>query len=437
MSPTTVNGSNWMEAVDTSTPISKLSIPGTHESCALYGGGKSQCQWFGISDQLRRGVRFLDVRCVHSKGSQGTKQFPIYHGVLYEYTNFQAVQEECIAFLDAHTSETILMNVQREEPQGLVSRSADDFAAMFTELVDRRYWTMSDTIPTLADVAGKIVLIRTPWDSAEEEGWPETTPTAAFGLPWEGFNQNRVSSYPLFETQNGWQGAPIGDSDAHKQAAVEALLVEAYDGVKSPDSIYLNFLSRAAGNYVGTAAQATNTAIQQYLQSNLTGTGRRLGILAMDFVGNTGWTGSLEEQVIRRNPFMAGYEFVFPVSPFKIRLSDPADPGRSWWMVRGEHDWAVARDASATGPTADDPIVFELYTDDREDFYKAADESTYLSVSSGGQVGLYNWAGRSVFTPDGPELMSHYAKKPMRLKPNGELWCGTEGDLVNVTFVAA
>ena len=436
MSPT-LNGLNWMEGIDRSTPISKLSIPGSHESCSLYGGGKSQCQWFGITDQLRRGVRFFDVRCVHSRGSQGTKQFPIYHGILYEYTNFQAVQAECIAFLQTYKSETILMNVQREEPQGLSSRSADEFSDMFLSLVDRQWWKFPDQIPTLNDVAGKIVLIRTPWDPVEEEGWPETAPTAAYGLPWEGFNQNRVSSYPLFETQNGWQGAPIGDTDAHKQAAVEAMLVDAYDGVKSPDKIYLNFLSRAADNYVGTAAQATNTAIQQYLQSNLTGTDRRLGILAMDFVGNTGWTGSLEEQIIRRNRFKDGYEFAFPVSPFKLRLTDPNNPDKSWWMVRGEHNWAVASKASANGPTADDPIVFELYTDDREDFYKAADESTYLSVSHGGQVGLYKWPGRSVFTPDGPELLSHYANKPMRLKPNGELWCGTEGDLVNVTFVAA
>ena len=439
MSTTTVSAANWMEGIDSSTPISKLSIPGTHESCALYGGGKSQCQWFGITDQLRRGVRFLDIRCVHSYGSQGTKELPVYHGDLYEWTNFQEVQEECARFLKAHPNEVILMNIQREEPAGLRSRSADEFCAMFKSLMDSQYWATPDHIPTLGEYKGKIILVRTPWDPAEQEGWPETAPSGPLGLKWNGFNINGYSQNQLFETQNGWDAAPIGDSDAGKEAAVKATLLDAYGGTKSPGKIYLNFLSRAAGAYVGTAAQDINNWVLHYLERNLTGTGQRLGVLAMDFVGNTGWTGSLEDQIIRRNTFKPGYSFSYPVSPFKIEITDPNQPGKSWYMIKGQHDWAVARDFSDKIPTSDEPIVFELYPDDGEDFYKVRDERSYLSVSGGGQVGLYSWTGRSVFTPQGPALWSHYAKHPMRMNASNELWCvpASGGRLVDVTFVPA
>lgn len=53
---------NWMSGVADCTPIAQSSIPGSHESCALYGGGSTQCQSLTIRQQLDNGVRFLDVR---------------------------------------------------------------------------------------------------------------------------------------------------------------------------------------------------------------------------------------------------------------------------------------------------------------------------------------------------------------------------------------
>ena len=76
---------NWMSGIKNGTKLSEVSIPGTHESCARFGGSASQCQWFSITQQLNRGIRFLDVRCKYQAGGDsGRKQniyFPIYHGV--------------------------------------------------------------------------------------------------------------------------------------------------------------------------------------------------------------------------------------------------------------------------------------------------------------------------------------------------------------------
>src|SRR5262245_40310359 len=73
---------NWMAAVKDETPISKLSIPGTHETMARYGviplppglpapvfpplsflDDMVICQSMSLEDQLISGVRVLDIRC--------------------------------------------------------------------------------------------------------------------------------------------------------------------------------------------------------------------------------------------------------------------------------------------------------------------------------------------------------------------------------------
>ena len=240
----------------------------------------------------------------------------------------------------------------------------------------------------------------------------------------------------LFETQNGWEK---WSNDQDKEAAVEQYLNLAYNGQSSPDRFFLNFFSRAGTAYVGTAAQNINNYFQTYLGNNLRGTGHRLGILPVDFTGNTGWTSSLEELIVLRNTFKPGYSVQFEVSPFKLLLSRAGQPWQGQFMAMGEHDWAIIGDHGSPGsPSADDPIIFERYTYNGKDYFKQKDHTQYLSCSGEGQVGLYDWNGARTFTANGPELRSdYYNNKPMRTKNNGELWCGDDGDLLDVVFAPA
>jgi hypothetical protein len=63
---------DWMRSLPDSTPLSAISIPGTHDSAALHGGLAAQCQSWTIKDQLEAGIRFIDVRC-RSKLSFGVR----------------------------------------------------------------------------------------------------------------------------------------------------------------------------------------------------------------------------------------------------------------------------------------------------------------------------------------------------------------------------
>ncbi|XDV40860.1 hypothetical protein PO909_009859, partial [Leuciscus waleckii] len=52
----------WMETLDNETLISTLTIPGSHDAMALYGGPLAKCQAWSLEDQLKAGIRYFDLR---------------------------------------------------------------------------------------------------------------------------------------------------------------------------------------------------------------------------------------------------------------------------------------------------------------------------------------------------------------------------------------
>ncbi|MFE7558788.1 phosphatidylinositol-specific phospholipase C domain-containing protein [Kitasatospora sp. NPDC057500] len=314
---TTVGRLNWMSGVDNGTKLHKLSILGTHESCALYGGGPTQCQSKSITELLEAGVRFLDVRCVHA---HGTWDFPVFHGSVYQETHFADVERACRDFLHAHPSETILMNLQQEINNGLVNRTGEEFLERFLDLYDPSVWVFPNSSPKLEDCRGKIVLVRA-YDPASKAGWPSTYPSVGKALPggggleWNGFHTDGTSYNTLFETQNGWEiygkGRSFDAANAVKEGKVEEYLKLAAAGKVSPNRFYINFLSRAAGAYVGTAAEKINGATRQFLRNHLADYSQRLGIVPIDFVGNTSVPNCLEDLVLRHNPYIAAVRFQY------------------------------------------------------------------------------------------------------------------------------
>jgi len=160
--------SDWMKAISDYASISRLSIPGTHDSGTYTqdqtaGAGYVKTQMWSIYDQLNiLGIRFLDIRCrLIGNG------FAIHHGVVFLGLSFQDIIDQCRSFLLTHPNETILMDVGHEyEDQD----STLSFHQVFLNYVNankylddahtRELWHLGTTIPTLGQVRGKIVLMR-------------------------------------------------------------------------------------------------------------------------------------------------------------------------------------------------------------------------------------------------------------------------------------
>ena len=85
----------WMKEIAGSKYLSQLSIPGTHDSGALYSIGDlaGKCQDLSIAKQLDAGARLLDIRLDVSGG-----QLKVIHGIVDERDTFDNVVDVCKAF---------------------------------------------------------------------------------------------------------------------------------------------------------------------------------------------------------------------------------------------------------------------------------------------------------------------------------------------------
>jgi 1-phosphatidylinositol phosphodiesterase len=303
-----------MSGIEDETNIAGISIPGTHDSCARYESVRTQCQWFSIIQQLNRGIRFVDIRCRYRTDAEsGRKQniyFPVHHSDKYQYFLFEEVQAQCVAFLDANPTEFILMNVQMEEPNGQTGgvENGELFAEKFLELIEpyKNYWYMKDGIrldrhqgiyypnlPAIKDVRNHIVLIRSYENTGSGRygvGWGRNL--AEGGFLWNGFNHDGESHNLIFQTQNGWQAWHGSDKGDKVEEYIKAAKDNAAEGLFT-----FNWASYASDLGPGGNAEGMNPRLQNFLKKY--SFDLPLGVLVLDFTGNTGDGGdSLENLII-------------------------------------------------------------------------------------------------------------------------------------------
>ena len=147
---------NWMKYLNDQSDFADLSIPGTHDSGAIYDAviDDAKTQSETIREQLEHGIRFLDIRCKQIGGS-----FHIYHGSVSQKQDFQDVLNSYRDFLSQNPSETIIMMIKEEG-------TPDSGIGTFGEVFDSYYYTNKDLLmldtqfPVLGDARGKVLIIR-------------------------------------------------------------------------------------------------------------------------------------------------------------------------------------------------------------------------------------------------------------------------------------
>ncbi|XP_072515529.1 1-phosphatidylinositol phosphodiesterase-like [Salminus brasiliensis] len=141
---------NWMSSLNDNFYLSDLTLPGTHDTMALYGGPAVDCQSWTLADQLKAGIRYLDFRAFAFGDS-----LHLMHGVVFELSTFKEALETIKTFLSEYPTETVLVRVKpelfnKENVQGLVEQAIYN---------DRNVW-VSSTIPNLGEVRGKVVFVQ-------------------------------------------------------------------------------------------------------------------------------------------------------------------------------------------------------------------------------------------------------------------------------------
>ena len=300
---------SWMRSLQDDIPLSALSIPGTHNSPTYHKALPSvRCQLVPVSEQLRKGVRFLDIRVQpeHHKIPLRDEMILV-HGVfpisLTGPRHFRPVVDEVLKFLEDNPSETVIMSVKREgtgpsTDQRLSRILRDHYAG------DVNKWFTAPRVPYLGEARGKIVLIRrfhldesllTEWGGA---GWGINADTWADNSPYSLCPSGDVciqDFYEVLETE---------DIEKKIQYSIEHLK-RAADCVCPTDSatklpFYINFLT--ASNFWKMScwpdriAGKLNPAVVEYIclkhqeageVGGIRGNGST-GIVVCDWVGHHG-----------------------------------------------------------------------------------------------------------------------------------------------------
>jgi 1-phosphatidylinositol phosphodiesterase len=264
-----LNGENWMSKVDGSKSLYDMSIPGTHATCALYGGDAAQTQKKTLKAQLNDGIRFVDIRC-----RQIEDTFAIHHDLVYEKINFgDGVLKVCLEFLADHPKEAIIMSVK---PEYTPVNNKLTFEQVFDKYIKdyqcKNQWYFDDTVPTLDDVRGKIVLFRR-FDTDD--------PNQVKGLkaqPWPDDTTFNIDNAAKMRIQDEWQVSSLM-ARTEKWKKIEGLLNEACTSNKQ--ILYVDFCSGAsAWCYPYSAADYINSRLTDYFLKHKQG---RFGIIPMDF----------------------------------------------------------------------------------------------------------------------------------------------------------
>lgn len=140
----------WMKELDGSTLLSDITIPGTHDTMALYGGPAAECQAWNLEDQLKAGIRYLDLRVYAFENT-----LYLMHGIVYQHSTFTKALDMLKAFLSEFPSETVLVRVK---PDLFDKNKVQEMVEKLIE-GDNSVWVKS-TIPHLDEVRGKIVFVQ-------------------------------------------------------------------------------------------------------------------------------------------------------------------------------------------------------------------------------------------------------------------------------------
>ena len=223
------SAASWMSIVPGVLRLSELSIPGTHDTMARYGGDSAQCQSMSLSKQLNSGIRYIDIRVKNR-----TNQFQVYHGSTYQHASFDDVLTDILNFLSTNNTETVLLKLKKE---GASYNSTLSFTERFEAYVEEyealglEFYKGTDGNPRLEDMRNKVVIL----DGFSGSGSDEVT---EYGIK----NNNTVN----FDVESSWDLDDNWGLHDHWRKKRDHL-DEANTG--SRNKIYLTTLNGANGSF--------------------------------------------------------------------------------------------------------------------------------------------------------------------------------------------
>lgn len=229
---------DWMGGIEDSRSLSTLTIPGTHDSSTYaYNSPMNPAAlmvWTQDEDftgQLNGGIRFFDMRC-----QSVNNKCELHHSTYDLGISLDDALNQIIPFLQSNPTETVLMSIKEEEPPVGSSAPLDQVINNYVQQ-NPGLWYVNNSIPTLGQVRGKIVLLRR-YDA----------PTYPMGIDMTNWPDNQTffttnTSNVTYSVQDEYAtaGGDYGTPPNVKWSAI----VNEFNAAKvnSPQTLYINFTS--------------------------------------------------------------------------------------------------------------------------------------------------------------------------------------------------
>lgn len=301
---TQANSERWMSYLPDKTPLTTISIPGTHNSGANYGDVNFvKCQRLTIADQLRIGVRFLDLRV--------SENLNIFHANYYQKTNLKDIFDNIDEFLSKNPNETIFVSIKEENVDNKVKFIENIFPFIMAQYHKGRIYrngsyTLEDLenrnnynetlrlFPDLGDVRGKVVLLRRfTYDNYPNLNKEQKILVNSFGISMDEWPNNNVSSAGQFSVNTNlfFQAAYVqdeydpqeSDSKNRKKAQAESMFRLSNNDEEIPSVLYINGLNLSNDGRVERYIPNTSKHMNEWMRTKTSEMNiANLGIILLD-----------------------------------------------------------------------------------------------------------------------------------------------------------
>ena len=237
---------DWMKNIPDETKLSKMTIPGTHDSCSLFGICCARTQTWSLVEQMRAGLRYFDIRLRRINDT-----LRAYHGFVDQKETFDHILVYAFDFLEKNPSETIIMEIISEYDPENSKKSFKDLYEEYTQSYQDKIVSYQNKDITLGEIRGKLFVVKV----------------------FEG----STSNIPNFLIQNSWSVNFRWYMNKKKRKIKESF----HRALSMNDNrIFLNYLS-ASSDYAMmtpyTAAKQCNEIAMRYHG--------RLGVVLADYPG--------------------------------------------------------------------------------------------------------------------------------------------------------
>ena len=275
---------DWMSLIPDKTKISSISIPGTHDSATQYCTLPycTSCQDTSIKEQLNNGYRYIDARYELNSNKDG---FIYNHGGFKCKESFwpwaknvsdEEVYKDLYQFLQDNPTETVILAIKLENSNDDVATAQRIILNETKDNPDK--WYTKNTIPTLGEVRGKIVLA-TRFDDVLNMGEEAN----GLNFNWTDQGEKEVVDMPYALSMMN-ANEKLWVQDRYKYS-IQSKFDAFKDGIEncqaSDDAIFINFLSLSGQGLIphpkGNADSLNRMFKEMKLQNNTS-----YGIIVLD-----------------------------------------------------------------------------------------------------------------------------------------------------------